>query len=152
MRMAHSLAKIILHVIFSTKNRERTITSSIRFKLYEYMAEVGRDMGCDVYRIGGVEDHVHLAISLSRTITISDFIKKIKTTSSVWIKEQGQEHHGFSWQIGLGVFSISFPHREALISYIDKQEEHHRGYSFQEEYREILKKNGIEIDEKYLWD
>ena len=81
-----------------------------------------------------------------------DFIKKIKTTSSVWIKEQGQEHHGFSWQIGFGVFSISFTHREALISYIDEQEEHHRGYSFQEEYREILKKNGIEIDEKYLWD
>lgn len=150
--MAHSLSNIVLHVVFSTKHRERTITDSIRFRLHAYMAEVGRDMGCTIHRIGGVPDHVHLAITLPRTLTVAEFIKKAKTTSSAWIKDQGREHLGFAWQTGYGVFSLSQSHLPALIGYIDGQEDHHRTITFQDEYRLLLAKNGISVEETYLWD
>lgn len=89
--MAQSLSKMILHVVFSTKGREKTINSSIRPRLHGYLAQVGRDMGCDVQIVGGVADHVHLAVDFPRTITVADFLKKIKGTSSIWMKEQGKE-------------------------------------------------------------
>ena len=151
-RMAQSLATVILHLVFSTKKRERTITESVRPRLHAYMAELGRDMGCQVYRVGGTDDHVHLAVGLSRTWAIADFVKKIKHTSSSWMKEQGREFYDFSWQAGYGIFSISISHLEKLVAYIENQEEHHRTVTFQDEYRALLRKNGIVIDETYLWD
>jgi REP element-mobilizing transposase RayT len=150
--MAHSLANVILHIVFSTKLRERTIRDAVRDRLHAYMAEVGRDMGCQVCRVGGTSDHVHLAIGLSRTCAIADVVKKIKHTSSTWMKEQGREFYDFSWQTGYGVFSISISHLEKLIAYIENQEEHHKTLTFQEEYRGLLRKNGISVEETYLWD
>jgi REP element-mobilizing transposase RayT len=150
--MAHSLANVILHIVFSTKLRERKIGDAIRVRLHAYMAELGRDMGCQVYRVGGTADHVHLAVGLSRTCSIADFVKKIKHTSSSWIKEQGREFYDFSWQAGYGVFSISISHLEKLVAYIENQEEHHKTLTFQEEYRGLLRKNGIIVEETYLWD
>ncbi len=150
--MAHSLANVILHPVFSTKKRERTITDVIRRRLHAYMAEIGRDMDCQVYRVGGIADHVHLAVGFSRTLAIADFVKKIKHTSSSWMKEQGREYCEFSWQAGYGVFSISISHLEKLVAYIENQEEHHRTFSFQDEYRLLLRKNGIFVEETYLWD
>jgi REP element-mobilizing transposase RayT len=150
--MAHSLANVILHIVFSTKLRERSISDAVRVRLHAYLAEVGRDMGCQVYRVGGTADHVHLAIGFSRTCAIADFVKKMKHTSSSWMKEQGREFYDFSWQAGYGVFSISVSHLEKLVAYIENQEEHHRTLSFQDEYRGLLRKNGIIVDERYLWD
>jgi putative transposase len=151
-RMAHSLANVILHIVFSTKKRERTIGDAVRVRLHAYMAELGRNMGCQVYRVGGTADHVHLAVGLSRTCAIADFVKKIKHTSSSWMKEQGRELNDFSWQAGYGVFSISISHLEKLVAYIENQEEHHKNLTFQDEYRGLLRKNGIIVDETYLWD
>jgi REP element-mobilizing transposase RayT len=150
--MAHSLANVILHIVFSTKQRERSIGDAVRARLHAYMAELGRDMGCQVFRVGGTADHVHLAVGLSRTCSIADFVKKIKQTSSSWMKDQGRELYDFSWQAGYGVFSISISHLEKLIAYIENQEEHHKTLSFQDEYRSLLRKNGIIVDETYLWD
>lgn len=152
LRMAHSLSNVILHFVFSTKQRERTIGDAVRSRLHVYMAEVGRDMGCQIYRVGGTADHVHLAVGLSRTCTIADFAKKIKHTSSSWMKEQGREFYDFSWQAGYGAFSISISHLEKLLAYIDNQEEHHKTLTFQEEYRALLRKNRMVVDETYLWD
>jgi putative transposase len=150
--MPQSLSRILLHLVFSTKNRERFLDAAIRPRMSAYLAEVGREMGCEVYRVGGVSDHVHLAIQLSRTITVADFTKKLKVTSSVWIKDQGAGYQGFSWQAGYGVFSLGASQLSALIAYIDGQEDHHRVKGFQEEYREFLLKYGVEYDERYVWD
>jgi REP element-mobilizing transposase RayT len=150
--MSQSLSRIYLHLIFSTKNRERWLDSDLRPRAFAYLAEVGRETGCEVFRVGGIADHVHMAIQLTRTITVADFVKKVKSTSSVWIKEHGKLHAGFSWQAGYGVFSLGASQLAAVINYIDRQEEHHRVKSFQEEYREVLKKYAVEFDERYVWD
>ena len=150
--MAHSLSKIILHVVFSTKDRVNLITLVIRGRLHAYLVQVGRSMGCEVHIVGDVADHVHLAVDFPRTITVEDFLKKIKATSSKWMKEQGPEYRRFSWQVGYGAFSVSASHQAKLIDYIANQEEHHRKESFQDEFRKLIKKYGIEVDETYLWD
>ncbi len=150
--MPQSLSNILLHIIFSTKNREQWLDDSIRTGTFAYLATVGRDMGCEVYRVGGMPDHVHLAIRMSRTLTVADFMQKLKTSSSVWIKEHGNDHKGFAWQTGYGVLSISASQLADLIRYIEKQEEHHKTKTFKEEYLEFLEKYGISHDERHLWD
>ncbi|MEO7098524.1 MAG: IS200/IS605 family transposase [Luteolibacter sp.] len=150
--MSQSLARILLHIVFSTKDREPRLDAAIRPGVFAYLAEVGRDMGCEVYRVGGMPDHVHLAIQLPRTVTVSDFVRKVKATSSAWIKKQNPSHAGFSWQAGYGVFSLGASQLQVLTRYIDRQEEHHRARGFKEEYREFLAKYGVEYDERYVWD
>ena len=150
--MPQSLARLLVHVVFSTKHREPLLTDDLRPNLYGYLSSVGRDLGCEVFRVGGVADHVHLAVDLSRTITIADFVKKVKQTSSAWIKEQPGRHRDFEWQAGYGAFSIGQSQLAALLKYIDGQEEHHRTKTFQEEYRDFLARYGIQPDERYVWD
>jgi putative transposase len=149
--MPQSLARILVHVVFSTKNREPFLSKEIRSKLHGYLAAVGRELGCEVFRVGGVSDHVHLAIDLGRTIAISKFVQKVKQTSSVWLKESAALHQ-FEWQSGYGSFSVGQSQLETLIGYVSNQEEHHRKITFQDEYRALLKKYGIEADEQYFWD
>jgi putative transposase len=110
---------------------------------------VARDADCECYRAGGVADHVHLAIRLSRTVTIAQLIEKLKTSSSKWLKTQIAE---FAWQRGYGAFSVSPSDLEALRTYIDTQQEHHKTRTFQEEYRAFLQRYGVEYDERYIWD
>ena len=150
--MAQSLARILLHLVFSTKNREPWLDAKLRPRVFAYLAEVGREMGCEVYRVGGTADHVHMAMQLPRTLAAADFVKKVKATSSVWIKATGEHHAGFSWQAGYGAFSLGASQLADLTIYIDQQEEHHRIKGFQEEYRNFLKKYGVEYDERYVWE
>jgi REP element-mobilizing transposase RayT len=150
--MAQSLSKMILHLVFSTKERQKFITRLIRPRLHGYLAQVAREMGCEVHVVGGVADHVHLAIDFPRTITVADLLKKLKGTSSVWMKEQDREFSDFAWQGGYGVFSVSASHKHQLIEYIAHQEERHRKLTFEQEYRQFLTRYDIQVDEKYLWD
>ena len=150
--MPQSLARILIHIIFSTKNREPWLTESLRPRVFAYLATLGRDQGCEVYRVGGVADHVHLAVELGRTITVADLVKTVKSLSSAWIKREGDRHAGFFWQTGYGAFSVGSSQLQTLTDYIDHQEEHHRTRSFQEEYREFLHKYAVEYDERYVWD
>jgi putative transposase len=150
--MSQSLSRIVLHLVFSTKNREPWLDSDLRPRVFAYLADIGRDMGCEVYRVGGTVDHVHMAVLLARTLRVADFMKKVKGSSSVWIKEHGENHAGFSWQAGYGTFSLGVSQLQALTGYIDRQEEHHRVKGFQDEYREMLRKYGVEFDERYVWD
>jgi putative transposase len=150
--MPQSNSYLLIHVIFSTKDRMPILKAPARVALYAYLATVARDIGCECYRAGGVEDHVHLAIRLSRTVTISKLVEKLKASSSKWIKDEFSELASFAWQRGYGAFSIGPSQLEALRSYIDRQEEHHRKCSFQEEYRVLLGKYGISCDERYVWD
>ncbi len=125
---------------------------SIRPRVFAYMAEVGRQTGCEVYRVGGMPDHVHIAVQLPRTLTVSELVKKLKTTSSVWIKQYGENHDKFAWQAGYGAFSLGASQLADITGYIDRQEEHHSKKGFKEEYLEFLSKYGIDFDERFLWD
>ena len=150
--MPQSLSFILIHVVFSTKDRKPDLDSAIRPALYAYLATVVRNMGCECYRIGGIADHVHLAIRLSRTLATAKLVEELKTASSKWLKTQSPALAAFGWQRGYGAFSVSASDLEALRQYIDNQEEHHRKRTFQEEYRAFLAKYGIEYDERYVWD
>ena len=149
--MAQSLARLLIHVVFSTKQREAWLDETHRPRLFAYMASVGRDLGCEVFRVGGIADHVHIAIDLARTVTVADFVKKVKQTSSVWMKEQ-TANHSFERQVGYGAFSIGESQLSTLTDYIDHQQKHHQHRTFQDEYRALLAKYGVKADEKYLWD
>src|SRR5256885_16353418 len=104
--MPQSLSLVILHVIFSTKEREPLLEAEVKPKLHAYLATVARNAGCEAHRVGGVADHVHLAIRLSRTITIAELVEKLKTTSSKWLKGQSASLGAFAWQRGYGCFSV----------------------------------------------
>lgn len=150
--MPQSLSNILLHLIFSTKDRQPWLDEGIREKTNAFLAGAVRQCGCEAYRVGGVADHVHLAIGLSRTHTVADLIREIKTASGKWLNAQEGSHHNFSWQNGYGVFSLGMSQKDALLHYIENQEKHHKSLTFQDEYRALLNKYGIEFDERYVWD
>jgi REP element-mobilizing transposase RayT len=150
--MPQSLSLVIIHVTFSTKDRVPCLGSSVRPDLHAYLSTVARNAGCECYRAGGVADHVHLGLRLARTLTVAGLIEELKTSSSKWLKSQHDSLKTFAWQRGYGAFSVGPSALPAVVKYIDDQEEHHRTRTFQEEYRALLTKYGIEFDERYLWD
>jgi putative transposase len=150
--MPQSLSYLLIHLVFSTKDRVPLLEDRVRPKLFAYLTTVARQAGCECYRVGGVADHVHLAIRLARTVTVAGLVEELKTSSSKWLKTQSPDLIDFAWQRGYGAFSVGPADLEALRSYIDHQEEHHRTRGFQEELRTFLTKYGIELDERYLWD
>lgn len=150
--MPQSLSLLIIHIVFSTKNRAPVLDATVRPALHAYLATVAQNYSGECYRVGGVADHIHLAVRLSRTITVANLVEELKTSSSKWLKTQSPDLAGFSWQRGYGAFSAGPAHLEDLLRYIDRQDEHHRDQNFQNEYLGFLKKYGIEYDEQYLWD
>ncbi len=152
MTMPQSLSQIILHVIFSTKSRRPSIDDTIIKELHAYLATVSRDQGWECYRVGGVEDHVHLLVRQPRTEKLSGFIGHLKRNSSKWMHTKGVPYGDFAWQDGYGAFSIGYSQMESVITYIDGQKEHHKKFTFQEEYQLVLQKYNVECDEKYVWD
>ena len=150
--MPQSLSNILIHVIWSTKDRHPWLERGIREKTHAFLAGAVRQCNCEAYRVGGVADHVHLAVRLSRTLSVADLVKEIKVASSKWVKGQDTTVSDFSWQLGYGAFSVGMSQKETLLHYIDTQEEHHRTRTFQNEYRDFLQKYGIDYDERYIWD
>jgi len=136
--MSQSLSRILIHVVFTTKDRQRFLDESIEGALHAYLATVCREEACHAYRVGGADDHVHVVCTLSRTVTVSKLVEHIKKVSSVWMKERGEEYRTFYWQRGHGAFSIGPGQLEDLVGYISKQREHHKNVSFQDEYRGFL--------------
>jgi REP element-mobilizing transposase RayT len=150
--MPQSLSFLLVHVVFSTKDREPLIHADVRPSVHAYLATVARNAGCDCYRVGAVEDHVHLAIRLARTITVADLVSDLKSGSSKWLKTQSDDLAGFAWQRGYGAFSVGPSDLNSLCEYIDNQESHHATRTFQDEFRAFLAKYQIEYDERYVWD
>jgi REP-associated tyrosine transposase len=149
--MSQSLANLLTHLIFSTKNREpRLVDKDLRQRTHAYLATVLKDMQCPALIVGGVADHVHILCQLAKTQSVSDIMEHLKVSSSKWLKTEGSRT--FSWQRGYGAFSVSQSHVDAVISYIQKQEEHHRTITFEEEFRVILKRYRVAFDERYVWD
>lgn len=129
--MSQSLSSILVHLVFSTKNREPLITPTIEEELHPYVAAI---------------------FSLSRTITVADLVEEVKTSTSKWIKTKGREFRNFHWQRGYGSLSIAQPNVEELRRYIENQKTHHRRVTFQDEYRRFLRAYEIGYDERYVWD
>ena len=150
--MPHSLSSILIHLIFSTKNREPLLTPEIETELYPYLASIFNAMKSPALIINGTSDHLHTLFSLSRVVTIADIVEEVKTESSKWIKTKGREFRNFHWQSGYGAFSIGQSQAPTVKRYIARQKEHHRRVTFQDEYRKFLKAYDIEYDERYVWD
>ena len=151
--MPQSLARVVLHVVFSTKNRVPFLKDpALRDKLHAYMSGILQSIGCEPILINGVEDYVHILCNLSRTGTIAGMVEKVKHSPSKWMKDHGAAYADFFWQGGYGSFSVSQSNVEQVREYIATQEEHHRKVSFQDEFRALCRKHGLEMDERYVWD
>ena len=150
--MPQSLSKVIVHVVFGTKDREPWLDSNVRTRMHGYLATICRDLGAELVHVGGMSDHVHIVMTLPRTLSQAQFIEHIKKVSSKWIKGLDMRYRGFFWQRGYGAFSVSPSQLDSVLVYVNKQQEHHRTHSFQEEYRELLRKPGVDFDERHVWD
>ena len=146
----HSFVSCLVHVVFSTKDRRPFLTPDIQERLRRYLGGIARKRKMKLLRAGGVEDHVHLLISLPATLEISKAVQLLKGNSSKWIHEEFPDLQAFEWQVGYGAFSIGISGVDDTIGYIDNQAEHHKRLSFQEELQIILKKHGIEYEDWML--
>jgi putative transposase len=149
--MPQSLSRVLVHIIFSTKNRMRLIKPAMEQDLFAYMARILDEHGAHPIKIGGAEDHVHILCGLPRTMALCDLLERVKKRSSKWIKTMGPQYRGFSWQGGYGVFSVGESGVEKVKRYIAGQKKHHRTVTFKDEFREFLDRYRIEYDEKYCW-
>jgi REP element-mobilizing transposase RayT len=151
--MSQSLVQIYLHIVFSTKNRQPFLRNKpLRERTYGYMAGICENLDCPALIIGGVENHVHILCRFGKTIELAALLRELKRDSSKWIKDNDSRLTDFPWQAGYGAFSVSPSNIDALKEYIRNQEEHDRQESFQDEFRRLCQKYGIEIDERYVWD
>lgn len=150
--MPQSLSSVTIHLIFSTKDRIAFLSSSLRAELYAYLSTVIRNSGSVAHRIGGTDDHIHLAVSVGRTISVSQLVEHIKVTTSRWIKTKDATLASFSWQRGYAALSIRTSDLPGLVQYIDGQIEHHRQVQFMEEYVKLLDECGVEYDQRYMFD
>jgi putative transposase len=142
--------QIIYQVVFGTKNRESTIPEDHCEELYKYIWGIIKNKNCKLYRINGIEDHIHILSDLHPSVSLSDYVKDIKVASSLWMKEQGKFPRFKGWQDGYGAFTYSIREKDILINYIKNQKDHHKTEIFYDEYKRLLIENGIEFDEKYL--
>jgi len=150
--MSQSLSQIIVHGVYSTKNRTPWLDEELRKSLFAYLATILKSKGHVPILIGGHDDHIHMLFGLARTESIADTIKHTKVNSSVWIKEEFENLKDFAWQGGYGAFSVSYQSIGSAMAYISNQDEHHRKVSFQDEFRQLMAEHGIAIDERYVWD
>ena len=151
--MPQSLVKNLVHLVFSTKHRMPWIPEEIQNDLYAYLAGIFKQWASPALTIGGVEDHIHALFSLSKNHSLAKIVEEVKKGSSKWMKtSEGTGNEEFHWQNGYAGFSVSLANVESVKRYIQNQKEHHRHQSFQDELREFFKRQGIEYDERYVWD
>ena len=142
--------QIFYQIVFGTKDREATLMEEHCEELYKYIWGVIKNNNCKLYRINGMEDHIHIFSDLHPSVSLADYIKSIKVSSSKWMKENGKFSKFKNWQESYGAFTYSIEQKDVIINYVKNQKEHHKKESFYEEYKRILIENAIEFDEKYL--
>jgi len=149
--MAHTYTNILIHALFSTKDRQPWLTPEIRDETFCYLGGTINEMGGQSLLVNGPRDHVHMLFVQPRTLSIAALMEKVKSHSSGWVKERWPNQRHFAWQTGYAAFSVSKSHVEQVERYIENQEEHHRKISFQEEVVAFLKKQGVEYDPRYVF-
>jgi REP element-mobilizing transposase RayT len=150
--MAHTFSDLLVHIIFGTKDRFPLIDQDLRRELHAYIGGIVKNLGGMPLSIGGVADHVHMLVELKPKIAVSDAVEKIKANSTNWVHRFGGMRRKFAWQKGYSAFSVSRSSVERVRRYIEKQEQHHRRITFQEEYVRFLKEYGIPYEERYLFE
>lgn len=150
--MGQSLARILVHLIFSTKNREPFLRDEVRPELHKYISAILNALDSPAISIASMQDHVHILLCLSKNEPLIRIVEEVKKRSSKWIKTKGTAYANFAWQNGYGVFSVSPSRLRQAEAYLENQQEHHRVGTFQEEFREFLKRHNVPCDEQHLWD
>lgn len=150
--MSQSLTRLLMHIIFSTKERVPCLDPEVRRELYPYMATLLTNLRCPTIKVGGTSDHIHILCLMSRMITMAKLVESVKAPTSRWLKMKGVAFGKFHWQNGYGAFSIGQSAVDRVEAYITNQEERHRRMSFKDEYRRFLRRYRIEYDERYVWD
>ena len=151
--MSQSLVQIYVHLVFATFERTPYLKDQVlRERLHAYLAGICEGQDSPALKVGGVEDHVHLLLRLGKQREIAILLRELKRESSKWIKDQSGRLQKFHWQGGYGAFSISPSHVTGLTRYIENQVEHHKRESFQDEFRRLCKKYGVELDERFAWE
>lgn len=149
--MAQTLVSLLVHLVFSTKNRVDFITPDIEPYLFAYLSAILNRRESRCLAAGGTANHVHFLVSMSKNAALSALVGELKKSSSKWIKTKGKEFGEFGWQDGYGAFSIGESNVAALKRYISRQKEHHRARTFESEILSLLEKYGVKYDERYLW-
>jgi putative transposase len=151
--MPQSLSRILIHTVFSTKNRERWFQDeAVLGELHAYLGGIAKKLDCLPMQVGAVVDHVHLLTTLPRTGCVADLVKEVKRVSTNWLHERGGVWLGFHWQAGYAAFSVSESNLSAVVQYVANQARDHEKMSFEDEYRELLQRHGEQWDERYVWD
>jgi REP element-mobilizing transposase RayT len=150
--MPQSFASLHCHIIFSTKNRAPSIESEWQPRLFAYFGGTLKEYGSQLIAAGGIADHVHLLVSLSREVAVAEAVRVVKANSSRWIHETFAQHGDFAWQTGYGAFAVSYSNLECVKRYLANQAEHHQKRTFQEEFIHFLNRHHITYDEKHLWE
>jgi putative transposase len=147
----NSYRQIIYHIVFCTYKRKNTLPSDHHEELYKYIWGVIKNRKGVLHRINGTENHIHILSDLHPSIALADFIKEIKTASNLWMKSTGKFQNFSSWAAGYCAITYTYRDKEMIVNYIKKQKEHHKKQTFENEYRALLKEQGIEWDEKYIF-
>lgn len=150
--MAGTYTNLLYHLVFSTKHRIPLISKNLEQDLYSYIGGIIRGEGGTLLEISGMSDHVHVLASLKPTKSVSEMLNRIKAKSSKWVNEEKVKMRKFGWQDGYAAFSVSQSQIASVRRYIRDQKKHHLRRSFQDEFRALLEKHGIEHEERYLWD
>ncbi|MCP9753869.1 IS200/IS605 family transposase [Lacihabitans sp. CCS-44] len=145
-----SFKQMYYQIVFGTKHQKSTISNDYCEELYKYIWGLISAKKCKLYRINGVEDHIHIFCDLHPSIALADLIKDIKVSSSIWMKSENKFPSFEGWQDGYGVFTYNNRDKQMIINYVKNQKEHHKTESFLDEYKRLLTENEIEFDEKYL--
>lgn len=145
-----SYRQILYHIVFCTKERKRTLPDSQREELYRYIWGIIKSKGCILYRINGMEDHIHILSDLNPTLSLSDYIRDIKRASSGWLKDSEKCQMFEGWADGYGAFTYAYRDKETILNYIKNQQIHHKKFSFEEEYRALLEEHHIVFDERFF--
>ena len=149
--MSHRYTALLTHLVFSTKNRFPHLVGDLASDCHAYLVGIVKNMGGYAIEVGGFVDHVHLLLDLSPTHSLSEVVRTLKSNSSKWIHE-GRRDSKFAWQKGYSAFSVSKSAVDRVRRYIARQESHHRGKSYQDEVRELLRRHGMTWDERYIWE
>jgi len=145
-----SYRQILYHIVFRTKNSGKTLNQEHTKELFAYLMGIIKNKKCFLYRINGMEDHIHIMCDLHPTLALADFVRDMKTSSSIWLKQSGRFAEFEGWSDGYAAFTYAWRDKEMIVNYIKNQQEHHKGVSFEDELRTLLKEHGVEVDEKFF--
>lgn len=151
--MPQSLSNILVHIVFSTKDRVPFLRDAIlRSEMHAVIGGTSKSLKCHPIIVGGVEDHIHFLAQQARTISLSDWVKELKRVTAIWAKNRSPEFTEFAWQAGYGAFSVSHSQSPIVSKYIQNQESHHQAMDIKTEFREFLIRHKVDYDERYVWD